>query len=203
MRVFPKSGRLHIQAAVLCMPLRVAEAGDCLSVHTCRAYREARLGTFMLLLVSPFGEHRHAPCRPDPLPPVDSILLPAKVPAALVSVSKTRSFNISDHRSAPVHAHFNALHDPLASYAMLHPDGQQSIRQPRGRFGFSQRRPGTSQSARHRIAIGWILHSGGLRRSESRSAGVAASRPGTLLHGILVHPFSTPPSYPVPLPDYP
>ena len=91
----------------------------------------------------------------------------------------------------------------LAIYAMLHPDGQQSIRQPRGRFGFSQRRPGTSQSARHRIAIGWILHSGGLRRSESRSAGVAASRPGTLLHGILVHPFSTPPSYPVPLPDYP
>ena len=95
------------------------------------------------------------------------------------------------------------VHDLIASYAMLHPDGQQSIRQPRGRFGFFRRRPGTSQSARHRIAIGCILHSGGLRRSESRSAGVAASRPGTLLHGILVHPLSTPPSYPVPLPDYP
>ena len=62
---------------------------------------------------------------------------------------------------------------------MQHPDWRQSIRQPRGRFGFSRRRPGTSQSARHRIAIGGIPHSGGLRRSESRSAGVAVSRPGT------------------------
>ena len=97
----------------------------------------------------------------------------------------------------------NRFHDLLASYAMQHPDWRQSIRQPRGQFGFSRRRPGTSQSARHRIAIGCIPHSGGLRRSVSRSAGVAVSRPGTRLHGILVHHFSTPPSYPVPLPDCP
>ncbi len=67
------------------------------------------------------------------------------------------------------------LHDLIASYTMQHPDWQQSIRQPGGCLGFSRRQPGRSQSARHCIAIGWIPYSGGLRHSESQSAGVAAS----------------------------
>ena len=39
--------------------------------------------------------------------------------------------------------------------------------------------------ARHRMAIGWIPHSGGLSRRQPQSAGVAASRPRTRVHGIL------------------